>query len=294
MTYTTIAVIYNPISTGPSESLAKEFVDTLKAKLPRQKIELLATEHAKHAEELAYSIAKRSKRALIISSSGDGGYNEVVNGAMKAQAEGADVTTGLLPAGNANDHFRNLNKKDIIELVVNDEAKEIDVLRISSTSDGDPIQRYAHSYIGVGLTPIVGKELNKTKLNIFTEVWVVARALLVLKSVRLKINNKVRHYESIVFSNVDEMSKHLKISESSRVTDGKFEVTIFTRRDKLRLILVLLKASLLGVKQDARVANYSFETVSKTLVQVDGEIVTLDAKVPVAITIEKQALRCIV
>ena len=146
----------------------------------------------------------------------------------------------------------------------------------------------------MGLTPIVGKELNKTKLNVVTEVWVVARALLGLRSVRLKINNQVRRYESIVFSNVDEMSKHLKISEPSRVTDGKFEVTIFTRRDKLRLILMLLKASLVGVKQDARVSRYSFETVAKTLVQVDGEILTLDADVPVVIDVDKQALRCIV
>ena len=197
MTYTTIAVIYNPISTGPSESLAKGFVDRLKQALPKQKIELIATEHAKHAEELAYSIAKASRHALIISSSGDGGYNEVVNGAMKAQAEGARVTTGLLPAGNANDHFRNLNKKDIVELIVNDEAKTIDVLKVSSTTGGKPVQRYAHSYIGVGLTPIVGKELNKTKLNVVTEVWVVARALLGLRSVRLKINNQVRRYEKI-------------------------------------------------------------------------------------------------
>jgi len=294
MKFSTIAVIYNPISTGPSESLAKEFVEKVAARLPKQDIKLIATERANHAESLAYDIAKKSEHALIISSSGDGGYNEVVNGAMKAQGEGSKVTTGLLPAGNANDHFHNLNEKDIVELVVTGETKKIDVLKISSTSKGKSIERFAHSYIGIGLTPIVGKELNKVKLNIFTEVWVVARALLRMKSVRLKINNRIRRYESIVFSNVDEMSKHLKISAPSRVTDGEFEVTIFTRRDKLRLILVLLKASLGGVVQDARVSRYELETISKTLVQVDGEILSLDAGVQATVTIDKQALSCIV
>ena len=99
MSYSIIAIIYNPKSTGSSESLAKSLHKKLSSKLPNQRIDLLATEHAGHARELAYDISKKYDKPLIISSSGDGGYNEVINGALQAQSEGANPITSLLPAG---------------------------------------------------------------------------------------------------------------------------------------------------------------------------------------------------
>jgi diacylglycerol kinase family enzyme len=90
------------------------------------------------------------------------------------------------------------------------------------------------------------------------------------------------------------MSKFIKISRPSSVTDGKFEVTIFNRRSKLRLILTLLVASLMGVKEDRQVREYTLTTVHETLVQADGEIISLDAATNVRIAIEPQALTCVV
>ena len=294
MTYSTIAIIYNPVSTGSGEELAVDFKNALEKRLPKQTIELIPTKRARHAEELAYEIAKRSKNALVISSSGDGGYNEIVNGAMRAQNKGYKVTTSLLPAGNADDHYRNLNEENLVDLIVANKTRNIDLIKLTSTSNGKLVERYAHSYMGFGLTPEVSVELNKTKLNIFNEVILVARVLLTVRSVRLKIDNRIRRYESIVFSNVDQMSKYLKISQPSHMDDGEFEVTIFTRRHKLQLILLLLRASLLGVKEDMRVSSFSLETVDPTLVQADGEVLELDAGVAAEITAEKQILTTVI
>ena len=294
MSYSTIAIIYNPNSTGSSERLAKAFAKKLQAKLPTQKIELLGTTHARHAEELAHSIATASKNPLIISSSGDGGYNEIINGALKARKRGHSITVGLLPAGNANDHYHTVHESDTIDLIVHNKTKKVDVLKIKSTADGKKIERYAHSYIGFGLTPEVATELYKTKLNIFNEVWLVARGLFIVKPVRLKIGRKVRYYESVVFSNIDTMSKYLKISQPSSITDGKFEVTIFRRRSKLKLILLLLQTSIQPAKEDRKASKFVIDTVDKTLVQLDGEIVTLDGRARTVITVEKRALTCII
>lgn len=295
MRYTTIAIIYNPNSTGSSELLARQFEEVLHKRLPTQKIELIRTEHAGHGEELAYRIASSQNNTLIVSSSGDGGYHDVINGVMKAQNAGHYATTGLLPAGNANDHYHNLHSKDLIEQIIDgDEPTKIDLLKLISTSKAAPIERYAHSYIGFGLTPVIGNELNKTKLNPFNEFWIVARSLFTIKPVRLEVYNKVRHYESIVFSNVDVMSKYLKISQPSSVSDGKFEVTIFRRRNKLKLILLLLKTSFKGVKEDTKVREFLLKTVYETLVQTDGEIIELDAQSAVSIVIESQVLACVV
>lgn len=294
MSYTTIAIIYNPNSTGSSGKLATELEAKLQKRFPKQKIELIATEHAGHGSELAYSLAMASKNPLIISSSGDGGYHDIVNGAMRAQKEGAHPTTGLLPAGNANDHYRNLHQGDLLERIEKQDSTKIDLLNLVGTSRGQPVDLYAHSYIGFGLTPFVGNELNKTKLNLIRETMLVVRALLVVKSVKLMIHNKTQRYESIIFSNIDTMSKYLAISQPSSVTDGKFEVTIFERRSRLELIMTLLKASVQGVREDHSVSKFNLRTVHKTLMQADGEITTLDARSDVPIKVEPQVLDCII
>ena len=295
MKYTTITVIYNPNSTGSSEQLAKAFKTDILSKIPEQKVELIATQHAGHAEELAYNAAKETESPLIISSSGDGGYNEVINGALKAQAEGAHPTTGLLPAGNANDHYNDLHSENIVEIIVNKEPIKIDVLKLTGISNGNTIERSSHSYIGFGLTPAVGKELTKSKLNAFNEAWIVIKGMFSTEPVELKIDSKIRSYDSIIFSNVDHMSKVLTVSQPSQINDGRFEVTIFPKRSRLKLLLTLLKASLAEVKEDMQVAEFRLETTNKaTLVQFDGEVIALDARSKVVISINRQALHCII
>lgn len=294
MSYSTIAIIYNPNSTGSGERLGKELERQLRKRFSKQEVKLVATEHAGHGRELAYEIAMSSEKPLIISSSGDGGYHDVVNGAMRAQEEGARPTTGLLPAGNANDHYRNLHSEDIISKIERQKPMKIDLLKLTGVSDGKRIELYAHSYIGFGLTPFVGKELNKTKLNAIRESWVVLRSLITAKTVKLKIGERSHRYESVIFSNIDTMSKYLAVSEVSSVSDGKCEVTIFKRRSKFQLLMTLLKASTQGVIEDHSVSNFSLHTVNSTLVQADGEITTLDPDTRVDITVESKILDCIV
>jgi diacylglycerol kinase (ATP) len=294
MAYTTVAIIYNPNSTRSGKQLARKLATKIQKELPKQKVELIETEHAGHGEELAYKLATASKRPLIISASGDGGYHDIVNGVMKAQHEGHQPTTGLLPAGNANDHYHNLHTGNIVNKIGNNESVKIDLLKLVSTSGGKRIERYAHSYIGFGLTPLIGNALNQTKLNPMKETLIVLWSLFIIKPVYLQIDNEVHRYESVVCSNVDVMSKILKISRPSSVVDGKFEVTIFNRRSKFRLILVLLQAWVKGVKEDTKVSTFSLKTVNETLIQADGEIIKLDAGAKVRITIEPQTLRCVI
>ncbi len=294
MTYTTIAIIYNPNSTGSSKKLAEQFKSDIKTRLASQKIELIATTHAGHAEELAYKISKASKHPLIISSSGDGGYHEVVNGAMKAQSKGARPTTGILPAGNANDHYHNLHSEDTVEAIVKGNTQTIDLLKLSSSSKGKPFERYGHSYIGFGVSPKIGDELNKQKLNPINEIGIVAKTLFAPTSIKATIGNETHTYDSLIFSNVERMSKVLKVSQSSHITDGKFEVSIFRKRNKLGLIKLLLRASLTGIKEDRTAKKFSFKTVNDSLVQIDGEIFSVDAHSTVLIESEKQVLTCIV
>jgi diacylglycerol kinase family enzyme len=294
MSYSTVAIIYNPNSAGSSKTMAEDFKKNILDRLPKQKVQLMPTKYAGHGEKLAYKIAKRSKNPLIFSSSGDGGYNEVVNGAMKAQNKGFKPTTGLLPAGNANDHFHTVHTEEIIDLIIANKPKHIDLLSISYKSSKKSQQRYAHSYIGFGLSSMVSKELNKTKLNRFKETWLVIRTLLIINPVKLKINNEVGKYDSIIISNVDRMSKYLKVSHPSRMDDGLFEVKVSKHENKLKLIALILQASLIKLKEDQQTKTFSLDTIEQTVAQADGEIITIDANTRVAISIEKQVLNCYV
>jgi len=292
--YTTITIIYNPKSTGNGLQLAKELKDKLAEQEPKSDVSLVATKHAGHAEELAYEHAMASKRPLIISASGDGGYHEVINGVLKAKKDGANAVTGLLPAGNANDHYNELHDTDIVKSIVEHREQLIDILSLSTKIDNKQLQRYGHSYIGLGLTPEAGRELNKTQLNWINQITIVLRVLLFLRPVAISVAGKTRHYDSLIFSNISTTSKVLTIAKESSANDGQFEVTSFRRRNKLKLISSLLHSSTIGLKGGEKMNQYTFNTIKPTLVQIDGEIITIDANTKTQISIEHQALTCII
>ena len=84
-TFESIVIIFNPNSTGDAPELAQQLHDRLKELLSYQpEITLQPTEHAGHAVDLAREAAGKGGDVLVVSVSGDGGYNEVVNGVMQA------------------------------------------------------------------------------------------------------------------------------------------------------------------------------------------------------------------
>ncbi|MDN5275840.1 MAG: diacylglycerol kinase catalytic region [Candidatus Saccharibacteria bacterium] len=293
-TYSKITIIYNPVSTGSSEELARKLLDQIKTTMPELSVELIGTEYASHAEELAYAAAMATEHPLIVASSGDGGYHEVVNGLMKARGEGSQATAGLVPAGNANDHYHHMHDQDIIERIKNHQESTIDLLKFEGQIKGKTVVRYAHSYIGMGLTPQVGAELNKTDLNVFKEVAIVGKALLNNQAVKLRIKGRLRRYDSVICSNISKMSKVLRIADEAHPNDGRFELTLFRQRNRLKLISRLLRTATTGLRGKRRRTEFMFETVEPTLIQLDGEIMELDAQERYRIRIAPDHLQCIV
>lgn len=258
-------------------------------------VTVLPTLYAGHAEDLAYEWAVKSRRPLIISSSGDGGYHEVVNGLMRAKKEkGATATAGLLPAGNANDHFHGLKEPDLFEVIRKGNQTAIDLLEISYVADGEQRTRYAHSYIGLGITSNAGHEINKRKTNFLLEVMIVLRVVLFMKHVTIIVNGDKRRFDSLIFSNVPRMSKIFTISDNSSLHDGKFEVTGYRRRNKFQLIAALATATFRGLETTEQTTHYNFKTTRQTTMQLDGEIVMVDSDSDVTIAIAPGALQCAV
>jgi diacylglycerol kinase family enzyme len=295
--YTAIAIIFNPISTGPSKQYALALRSDLRRELPemKQRINCVLTEYAGHAEELAYDLAKATERPLIIASGGDGSYHEVVNGAMRAQSEGATPTCGLLPGGNANDHHTALHDQPIEDMILHGRRHVIDLLLVDTKGpDGKLWQRYAHSYAGFGLTAEAGRELNKHKLNRIREAWIVLKTLKNLRARRVLVNGRRRAYTSLVCSNIHRMSKVLKLSDQAKVHDGKFEITAVRGPNKRRLVMQLIRASTRGFDEVEQTEQFRFTTIKPMRFQIDGEIYRIAGDTVVTISIAPRVLRCVV
>ena len=110
-----IVVIFNPQSTGDGPRLAEELGMDLARRLPEIPVRLCPTERAGHARDLARDAAQAGY-PLIVSVSGDGGYNEVVDGVMQAGTDNA--VCAVKAAGNANDHRRTTAQRPLIDAII--------------------------------------------------------------------------------------------------------------------------------------------------------------------------------
>lgn len=286
-----IVVIFNPNSTGEAPQLAEQLGGELRERLPAVSVRLCPTQRAGHARELARDEA-RTGRPLIISVSGDGGYNEVVDGAM--QADNPGTICAVLGAGNANDHERTTSNRPLADAVVAGEVRHIDLLRLTIGSGPRARTRYAHSYIGLGLTPVVAVDLEKGGKGSFKEIISVVRTFARFRPHRIALEDGTeRSFDSLLFANIAEMAKYATLSEDGRPDDGRFEVVTIPHTSKWRILAVAIKAATRGLGPQPTATRYSFVTLKPTPLQLDGELLTLDAGTPAEVTIAPQALATI-
>lgn len=288
-----IVVIYNPISTGSSESNAKEFSQELSVLQPNQKITLIKTKYKGHAEKVASKYSTRKGNWLIVSSSGDGGYNEVINGILRGKKTGL-VVASVLPSGNANDHHAAMTSDDLLGNIKRAKVEKIDVIKVESVVDSKPWVRYAHSYVGFGITPKVGRELTIRQLNAFNEKWYVLRSLLAFKHVKLNIEGANRQFSSLVFATIPKMSKVIRLADDASQRDGKMEMYQTKYLSPIGMLKLLSTVVTKGMKPNKRLSNYHFSTVNPTLIQLDGEVTKLDKDSEVIVSCLKQELHTII
>lgn len=290
--FTHIIIIYNPNSTGNSEANAKHLYKQLRSELAKATVvDMVPTKHAGHAEELALKYASRHKKLLIISASGDGGYNEVINGI--AASKNASAVSAVLPSGNANDHHRAVSHKLLIDRILQAKTLIIDGIRVSATVDGRPWIRYAHSYVGLGLTAYIGRKLTEASLNRFNEKWLVFKYLLLFRNVSLKVAPDLRwhHYSSVIFSNLSRMSKVIKLAPEAALKDERIEVYYLRTHSFLRLLLSLIFASTIGLRPSAQLQSQTIVSERPIEIQLDGEVQMLDANRDITVSVANSLIR---
>jgi diacylglycerol kinase (ATP) len=288
MQFDRVVVIFNPHSTGRAPQLAEQLQITLADRLPNLPVRLCPTERAGHARELAAGAAT-SGRPLIVSVSGDGGYNEVVDGVMHAGNQ--DVVCAVMAAGNANDHRRSTGEQPLVDAIVAGDVRRIDLLRITVGGGNDAPTRYAHSYIGIGLTPIVAIDLEKGGKGSLKEMVSVVRTFAKFRPFTIDVHpGGRRRLDSLLFANINEMAKYATLSENGRPDDGQFEIITVPHTAKWRVLGVALKAATRGLGPQPTARHYRFTTLKPTPMQLDGEVVAVDAGVSVSVDVAPGAL----
>jgi diacylglycerol kinase (ATP) len=286
-----IVIIFNPQSTGNAPRSAEELRHELAQRLPAVPLELCPTQHAGHARDLARTAAGTG-RPLLVSVSGDGGYNEVVDGVM--QAGNDEAVCAVRAAGNANDHRRVTREQPLIDAIVAGDIRRIDLLRLTVGTGPAAEIRYAHSYIGVGLTPVVAVDLDKGGKGSWREIWSVIRAFSRFRPFPIKLEDgRRRSIDSLVFANIGEMAKFASLSKDGRPDDGRFEVITQSRTGKLRVLGTAVRAATRGLGPQPSATHYAFTTLAPMPLQLDGELMELTTNTPVAVDIAPRALATI-
>ena len=175
------------------------------------------------------------------------------------------------------------------------DVRRIDLLRLSLGSGAGALMRYAHSYIGVGLTPVVAVDLEKGGKGSWREIVSVVRAFSRFRPFPIRLEGgRRRSIDSLVFANIAEMAKYATLSENGAPDDGRFEVITQRQTGKLRVLATAVRAATRGLGPQPSATHYAFTTLAPMPLQLDGELIELEADTPVAVDIAPLALRTIV
>jgi diacylglycerol kinase (ATP) len=286
--FDSVELIFNPNSTGNAHERAEQLHRELAERLPELPATLRPTEHAGHGREIARDAA-RSGHPLVVSVSGDGGYNDVVNGLMDAGSDTAYAA--VLAAGNANDHRRVTRDRPLADAIVAGDVTRLDLLKMSVDDGREP--RFAHSYIGLGITPTVALELERGGKGSIREIISTIRTFSRFRPFQIETDSGTESFDSVIFANIREMAKYAVLSEEGSPEDGRFEVIVLRHTAKWRVLAFALRAAIRGLGPQPTARHYGFRTVDPMPVQIDGEVSGFEAGVSVTVEIAPMALATI-
>lgn len=282
-------LVFNPGKSGMTARINGLRRD-LAAGAPELQVDLLPTGFAGHARDLARSVAAAGS-TLIVSVSGDGGYNEVVNGVM--DVPGSKAVCTVVAAGNANDHHRSMPAISLPEAVRigQGQVRHIDLLRITFGEEPQAQVHYAHSYIGFGLTPLMAIGIESGGKGKILELLSVARTLSHLSPFELvRADGAIACLDSLILANISRMAKYGRVSEAAGPDDGRFEVVTLPHSGHWKMALMTLRAVTLGLGNQPSVSSYAFSTRDAVPCQIDGEVRHLPAATHVLVESAKNAL----
>lgn len=240
-------IIVNPVS---GRGFAKKMIPAIEEKLKEIGLEydLIETERPWHAAELAEQAALDGYD-VVISASGDGTANEVLNGLMSAQTKGNIKTAmGIITVGTGNDLAYGMNIpgnfEDCFRVLKEDKRKLMD---IGLVTGGDyPEGRFFANGVGVGFDAAVGFEAVKIRWTRGLLAYLIAAmrtVFLYFTAPLVQISYDDIHIEqtSLMTSimNGQRMGGGFYMAPDGNPEDGWLDLCIASSASKLRIFQLI-------------------------------------------------------
>jgi diacylglycerol kinase (ATP) len=255
--------------------------------------DLVVSEYAGHAIELAKKAALEGAE-VVVAAGGDGTVNEVLNGIMEAQKEGARLPAmGVLCIGRGNDFAGSAGIPAELELacqaLVNDRRRLIDIGRVYGGKY--PQGRYFANVMGVGFDAITTIEVRKLpRWGGFLSflVAVIKTIFLYYKGpvVTVEYDGQTLTQPSLMVSvmNGRRLGGGFYMAPHSKFDDGLFDLCMAHEVSRLR-IFSLIPHFMKGTQDTqpeittGRAAHVSITAMKGVLpAETDGEIICEDGK----------------
>jgi YegS/Rv2252/BmrU family lipid kinase len=305
-------IIVNPIS---GRGYAEKVIPEIEARMRKHELdyELVCTERPWHAAEIAEQAAKSGNYDVIVSASGDGTANEVINGLMRARAAGFDHSAfSILPVGTGNDMAYGLGIRGTLEesiaALARNKRMRIDIGFV--TGGNYPEGRYFVNGIGIGFDAVVGFVAVKIRwarglLAYLTAVVQTVFIYFKAPNVEIKYNNVIYTQPALMVSimNGQRMGGGFYMAPMGDNTDGQFDLCIAADAGRLRifgLVPYFLKGTQASQPEitTGRTDRISVRAIKGTLpAHCDGETLCESGQelcaeiVPAAIEVIKTDLR---
>lgn len=138
---------------------------------------------------------------------------------------------------------------------------------------------------------MVAVDLEKGGKGSFREIASVVRTFARFRPFTIELEEGDRRsFDSLLFANIAGMAKYATLSETGRPDDGQFEVITLPHVAKWRVLGVALRAATRGLGPQPRARHYAFTTLKQIPLQLDGELLVLDAGTVVCVDIASRAL----
>lgn len=292
-------VIVNPISRGGT---AQEEGIWLLNRLKKEGVDyaFLFTERAGHAEEMVVKWAEDFD--VVVSVSGDGTTNEIINGIMKVPS--ADLKLAMFPAGTADDFACNMgydrkDKEQALRTILGKDCRTIDLIRYDD--------RYAAVTWGLGVDSEIADGAYKWKrFRIPAYFYSGLRKCFLEERKRYHVRFD---YEGQTFDdwvlisilcNAPVFGRYIKINPNAQMNDGLLNLTIGREMPNVYGLVLFGFACMGGRHGFSKLVSYHqvrsmrVECKSDTYAQIDGEVYKFDAGKVIEISIVPQALRVLV
>jgi YegS/Rv2252/BmrU family lipid kinase len=240
-------IIVNPIS---GRGLGEKSIPRIKAFCESRGMDytLVCTERPWHAAELAEQAA-HDHYDVMVCASGDGTFNEALNGLMHARAAGFNHTAlGVISIGTGNDFAGGVGipttLEDSLETLAQDKRRKVD---IGLVSGGDyPDGRYFGNGIGIGFDAAVGFAALQLRVLRGLPAYLIGAIQTVFfyyKPPRLKIeiDDEAIEQHSLMVSvmNGKRMGGGFRMAPNGDPHDGLFDLCIAETAGKFRIFQLI-------------------------------------------------------